>query len=458
MIDEFIYIMLRKSNGREWDYRDKRSWVDYGGNKEYYNYDAEGNRTRKVTEKRNIIETRYYINGFELFRREVNGQIGYERTTVNVADGEKIFARIETMTGERPLVRYQYDNHLGSACLELDDGANIISYEEYHPFGTTSYRSGRDKTEVSFKRYKYCGKERDEQTGLYYYGARYYASWICRFISVDPHAYKYPSLSPYVYCADNPVKYIDPDGMEFDGWEINIKTGNTKKVKDWGGEVVQHIDYVNEKGEKVGGTIIQGNQFNVDKNYGGGYYASSGVMPTASSATRVTSGAMTAIGDVIGGTTMYSNSKSPPKSGNGGTSNKNTQQIPSTNESKTALNSMIETGVSLASELKNNEFNNIYAKGAGNWIGRLAGCWGYATAGKNVYNAYANNETGFKRNYEIGKAALPALMGVVAGGTIAAIAVPAVIIFDKGVNWLNKTVSDIERWADQLPQQIINAH
>ena len=68
---------------------------------------------------------------------------------------------------------YQYDNHLGSARLELDDSAAVISYEEYYPFGTTSYRSGKSQSEVKLKRYRYCGKERDEETGLYYYGARY---------------------------------------------------------------------------------------------------------------------------------------------------------------------------------------------------------------------------------------------------------------------------------------------
>lgn len=46
------------------------------------------------------------------------------------------------------VLRYQYDNHLGSACLELSDSGDIISYEEYHPFGTTSYRSGRSDIEV----------------------------------------------------------------------------------------------------------------------------------------------------------------------------------------------------------------------------------------------------------------------------------------------------------------------
>lgn len=72
------------------------------------------------------------------------------------------------MLGDRNHIRYPYDNHLGSASLELNEKAEIISYEEYHPFGTTSYRSGRTETEVSLKRYKYVGKERDDETGLYY--------------------------------------------------------------------------------------------------------------------------------------------------------------------------------------------------------------------------------------------------------------------------------------------------
>ncbi len=116
-------------------------------------------------------------------------------------------------------IRYQYDNHLDSACLELDENAAIISYEEYHPFGTTSYRSGRSNTEVSLKRYKYVGKERDEETGLYYYGARYYAAWLCRFVSVDPLQFEYPQLTPYNYAGNKPITHIDIDGMQSTGDE-----------------------------------------------------------------------------------------------------------------------------------------------------------------------------------------------------------------------------------------------
>ena len=61
----------------------------------------------------------------------------------------------------------------------------LRSYEEYHPFGTSSYRA-KSGIEVSEKRYRYIGKERDEGTGLYYMGARYYVAWLGRWTRPDP--------------------------------------------------------------------------------------------------------------------------------------------------------------------------------------------------------------------------------------------------------------------------------
>ena len=198
----------------DWDYQDQLHSAGNGTFISYYNYDLEGNRSRKVVVKNNIREERYYMGGYEVYRKYNNSTLDYERTTLNISDDEKVFVRIETKTNENSVIHYQYDNHLGSACLELDENASIISYEEYHPFGTTSYRSGRSQTEVSLKRYKYCGKERDEETGLYYYGMRYYAAWICRFVSVDPLQFKYPHYTPYQYAGNKPISYIDLDGGE----------------------------------------------------------------------------------------------------------------------------------------------------------------------------------------------------------------------------------------------------
>ena len=60
----------------------------------------------------------------------------------------------------------------------------------------------------------FSAKECDSETGLSYFGARYYSSDLSIWLSVDPMSDKYPSLSPYVYCADNPVKLVDPNGEE----------------------------------------------------------------------------------------------------------------------------------------------------------------------------------------------------------------------------------------------------
>ena len=112
------------------------------------------------------------------------------------------------------ILRYQYDNHLGSACLELSDSVHIIIYQKYYPFGQTSYYTSSSSIEDSLKRYKYCGKERDEETGLYYYGMCFYADWLCRFVSVDPLQFKYSELTPFQYASNNPVTMIDLDGLE----------------------------------------------------------------------------------------------------------------------------------------------------------------------------------------------------------------------------------------------------
>ena len=60
--------------------------------------------------------------------------------------------------------------------------------------------------------YTFSAKEKDPETGLSYFGSRYYSSDLSIWLSVDPMAGEYPPLSPYVYCADNPVKLVDPDG------------------------------------------------------------------------------------------------------------------------------------------------------------------------------------------------------------------------------------------------------
>ena len=72
-------------------------------------------------------------------------------------------------------------------------------------------------TGVPIKRYKYCSKEQDKETGLYYYGARYYAPWLCRFNSVDPKALEYVHQSSYVFADNNPIVKYDVNGEGTNG-------------------------------------------------------------------------------------------------------------------------------------------------------------------------------------------------------------------------------------------------
>ena len=76
------------------------------------------------------------------------------------------------------------------------------------PFGETSFGS------FGKKRYRFVGKERDEESGLCYYGARYYALWMCRFVSVDPLFREYSWYTPYQYAGNKPIIAIDLDGLE----------------------------------------------------------------------------------------------------------------------------------------------------------------------------------------------------------------------------------------------------
>jgi len=102
-------------------------------------------------------------------------------------------------------------NHLGSAALEVDESGAVISYEEYHPYGTTAYWSASSAVEVSRKRYRYTGKEKDEETGLYYHGARYYAPWLGRWTAADPLGMA-DGTNLCWYASGNPVIMIDPAG------------------------------------------------------------------------------------------------------------------------------------------------------------------------------------------------------------------------------------------------------
>ena len=237
----------------DWDFAEKLSHITRGTTEAYYNYDGNGIRTRKVVVKNGVTETRLYLGGFEIWRKAVNGTLETERETLHIMDDQRRIALVETLTVENgnraatpvPVQRYQLDNHLGSASLELDGTASIISYEEYYPYGDTSYRAGRNASEVSRKRYRYTGKEKDEESSLYYCEQRYYAAHISRWVSTDP-TWLADGINLYAYVNGNPVSGVDPSGTQtVDDDLVNSVVNGDDRLYDFKGV------FVKGKGPKI---------------------------------------------------------------------------------------------------------------------------------------------------------------------------------------------------------------
>ena len=97
-----------------------------------------------------------------------------------------------------------------SSAWITDVNGSAVQHLQYLPFGEDFVSQSSTAFDA---RYKFSGKEKDSETGYSYFGARYYSSDLSVWLSVDPLADKYPSMSPFMYTAGNPVMLVDPDGM-----------------------------------------------------------------------------------------------------------------------------------------------------------------------------------------------------------------------------------------------------
>lgn len=238
-----------------WDHAGRFVEADLGGGgTAYFTYDASGQRARKVIVRGGKVLERLYIGSHERYR-EMNAStlaVSLERQSLHISDGERRFVLIETKTIDTsvtsltpiPLFRYQLPNQIGSSCIETDATGAVISYEEYYPYGGTSFRGGD-----ADKRYRFVGKERDEETGLYCIGVRYYAPWIGRWTSPDSAGFV-DGTNIFAYCKNNPIFYSDPNGTQVVPDAIVKKMDEAQKA----GQLVtdSHGDYAvldpNEQG------------------------------------------------------------------------------------------------------------------------------------------------------------------------------------------------------------------
>jgi RHS repeat-associated protein len=121
-------------------------------------------------------------------------------------------ARAPSANDNPELFQYYYhSDHLGSTSLITNLDGEIVQHVEYVPFGEVFIEERNNTWNTP---YLFNAKELDEETGLYYYGARYYEPRVSLWYGADPMQEKYPGVSTYAYCVQNPVKFIDPDGNE----------------------------------------------------------------------------------------------------------------------------------------------------------------------------------------------------------------------------------------------------
>ncbi|MDA5545064.1 RHS repeat protein [Yersinia rochesterensis] len=188
---------------------------------ENYLYASDGMRVVKqsIQHANNARQTTKvtYLPGLELRSQHNGDKLIEDFQVITVGAAGRAQVRVLHWEHGKPdeiannQLRYSFDNQIGSSLLELDAHGDIISQEEYYPFGGTAVFASRNTVEAKYKTVRYSGKERDA-TGLYYYGLRYYLPWLGRWLSSDP-AGTVDGLNLYRMVRNNPVRYVDLNGL-----------------------------------------------------------------------------------------------------------------------------------------------------------------------------------------------------------------------------------------------------
>jgi len=241
-----------------WDDENRLVQTKDNFHKTDYRYDASGERIIKKSE---LGETQYISANYIVRNKTVVSThifAGNQRiaSTVGIKDS------CGNVTEQNTL--YYHADHLGSSSYVTNQSGEFYEMIEYLPYGETLY----DEQTVSSVSYKYTGKEQDAETGLYYYGARYYDAKLCKFISTDAYlangkyfptgnkekdtrlpgmggVFNSTNINAYQYADNNPIKYNDPSGNE---------TKSSKYEQWWvkGTLIIQKLDYCKvQKGDTL---------------------------------------------------------------------------------------------------------------------------------------------------------------------------------------------------------------
>lgn len=224
--EDFVYEydangnMVRETTSRhfEWDWADRmKVFRNQTGGSEpsvhaHYLYDSNGQRVKKFVRKQGgQVEVTVYIDEMFEYQRIVQAGTVEENNTLHVMDNQSRIALVRVgnpfADDTTPAVKYHLGDHLGSSNVVIDAGGSWVNREEYTPYGETGFGS------FARKRYRFTGKERDDESGLHYFGLRFYTPWLSRWMSCDP-AGTVDGLCLYCYARSNPLHLIDPDGAQ----------------------------------------------------------------------------------------------------------------------------------------------------------------------------------------------------------------------------------------------------
>ncbi|QWT87675.1 hypothetical protein KBP46_07480 [Chryseobacterium sp. PCH239] len=206
-----------------------------------------------------LIEKTEYLDGFQYFKRDIvtsggGGEIelmtaramepqafSLENTTVSLPSAKtpdlQFFPTSEGFYDyQKNQYIYQYKDHLGNIRVSFAKNSTgaleIVDSNDYYPFGMNHLKTGNAYFgQDSFKKYKYNGKELQE-TGMYDYGARMYMPDLGRWGVINPLAETSRRWSPYTYAYNNPIRFVDPDGMQNEDKIKIFNNGNIERTKD----------------------------------------------------------------------------------------------------------------------------------------------------------------------------------------------------------------------------------
>lgn len=192
-----------------------------GGNMIKYTYNADGTKLKvryctvtayTVQPSPNVMET-VVGSDSHIYRIDQTydycGSFIYRNNVINRVNTQEGYINLPNLNVQNPFYCYYLKDHLGNVRVVLNKNGSVVETNRYYPFGS-QYAMG-----TAYQNYRYNGKELDRMHGLDWldYNARMFDSGRCQWVQVDPLCEYYYNVSPYAYCNNNPVKYIDINGL-----------------------------------------------------------------------------------------------------------------------------------------------------------------------------------------------------------------------------------------------------